>query len=150
MTVKIPPPLQAFFWALIIWGLYKAVPSVRFDMPAQTALAVLFMCVGVTLDLVSVFNFFKEKTTVNPLKPAKASKLVVSGFYKISRNPMYLGMAFILTAWGLYLGTPLALIGLIGFVSVMNMIQIKPEEKALDAKFGADYLAYKNSVRRWI
>ena len=63
---------------------------------------------------------------------------------------MYLGMAFILTAWGLYLGTPLALIGLIGFVSVMNMIQIKPEEKALEAKFGADYLAYKNSVRRWI
>jgi len=144
MTVKIPPPLQAFLWALFIWGLYKAVPSLRFDFPSHTALAALFMCVGVTLDLVSVFNFFKEKTTVNPLHPAKASKLVVSGFYKISRNPMYLGMA------GLYLETPLALIGLIGFVVVMNMIQIKPEEKALEAKFGTDYLAYKNSVRRWI
>jgi len=76
--------------------------------------------------------------------------LVVTGFYRFTRNPMYLGMVLVLIGWSIYLGSPLAIIGVVGFVLVMNHIQIKPEEIAMEAQFGQDYLEYKNTVRRWV
>lgn len=150
MTPKIPPPLQTAFWAVIIWALYKLVPALQFKVAGQTLIAILFAACGIVLDLVSVFNFFKAKTTVNPLRPERASALVVAGFYRFTRNPMYLGMVLVLVGWGIYLGSPLAIIGVVGFILVMNHIQIKPEEAAMEAQFGQDYLKYKNTVRRWV
>jgi len=87
---------------------------------------------------------------VNPLKPDSASALVVAGIYRWTRNPMYLGMATVLAAWGLYLANIGALAGVALFVAYMNRFQIAPEERALEARFGADFAAYRGRVRRWL
>jgi protein-S-isoprenylcysteine O-methyltransferase Ste14 len=76
--------------------------------------------------------------------------LVISGVYRISRNPMYLGMLLFLCAWALYIGNPLSGVGAVLFGVVMNVFQIAPEEKVLSEKFGKAYLDYCSKVRRWI
>jgi protein-S-isoprenylcysteine O-methyltransferase Ste14 len=72
------------------------------------------------------------------------------GVYRWTRNPMYLGMAVLLLAWGLWLanGAALAVISL--FVAYLNRFQIAPEERALQARFGDEFTAYRARVRRWL
>ena len=79
-----------------------------------------------------------------------SSCVVTWGVYSITRNPMYLGLLMILTGWAIFLSNALALLFLPLFVLYINRFQIKPEERALTAIFGQDYLAYQGRVRRWI
>ena len=61
--------------------------------------------VGVSFDLLGVLAFLRSKTTVNPLRPDKTSALVTSGVYRVTRNPMYLGLVLVLLAWAVYLAS---------------------------------------------
>ena len=105
---------------------------------------------GLLFVLAGGISFRRARTTVNPLKPEAASALVTSGIYRYTRNPMYVGFALWLLAWGLYLASPLVLLGVLGFVLYMNRLQIAPEERALGRLFGADFAAYRQRVRRWL
>ena len=106
--------------------------------------------IGVVLDLVALAHFLRAKTTVNPLRPDAASALVIAGVFRFTRNPMYLGMAILLAAWAIYLANIAALAVLPLFVLYMNRFQIAPEERALEARFGAEYSRYRARVRRWL
>ena len=103
-----------------------------------------------TVIAIAIGQFIKAKTTINPMKPDATEKLVIKGLYRISRNPMYLGVLLLLLAWAAYLHNVLSLAPPLLFVLTMTLFQIKPEEKALHQKFGADYEAYCRRVRRWI
>jgi len=63
---------------------------------------------------------------------------------------MYLGVILVLVGWALFLGNLLSALLIVGFVLYINRYQILPEERLLQEKFGADFLAYKDKVRRWI
>jgi len=104
---------------------------------------------AITIGLISLVQFFKSKTTVDPTVPEKATSLVTSGVYKISRNPMYLGMLLILLAWGLWLGNAFNVLLASGFVLYMNKFQIVPEEEVLSKMFGVAYKQYCVLTRRW-
>jgi protein-S-isoprenylcysteine O-methyltransferase Ste14 len=97
-----------------------------------------------------VLAFRRAQTTVNPLTPQATSSLVTTGIYRYSRNPMYVGLLFVLAGWGCYLANGLALLVLPLFVASMTRWQIIPEERFMAAKFGAEFEAYKRSVRRWL
>jgi len=97
-----------------------------------------------------VYQFLKQKTTVDPRKPQKASSLVTNGLYAFSRNPMYLALLFILLAWCLYLGNAFNYLIAALFVGYMNRFQIFPEEVVLQEMFGKAYVAYCSKVRRWL
>ena len=129
-------------------GLAWVVPALTFPIPP--ALAFPVAALGVSLDAIALLHFFRRRTTVNPLKPASAAALVTGGIYRFSRNPMYLGLATLLLAWAFYLGNLAALAGVALFVLYMNRFQIAPEERALEARFGAEYIAYRTRVRRWL
>ena len=86
---------------------------------------------------------------MNALEPERASSLVVEGVYGRTRNPMYLGLALTLVGWAVYLAAPWALIGPALFVALITRIQIVPEERALSEKFGSEFAAYRQAVRRW-
>lgn len=105
--------------------------------------------IATTLSFISLVQFFKSKTTVDPTTPSKASKLVTSGIYQFSRNPMYLGLLLILLAWGLWLGNAFNVLLAAGFVAYMNKFQILPEEEALMKLFHKEYKQYCTLVRRW-
>lgn len=84
------------------------------------------------------------------MKPDRSSSLVTTGLFSISRNPMYVGLALLLTGWALLLGTLLPWAGLPIFVLLITELQIRPEEAALERLFGAKYEGYRKSVPRWI
>jgi len=84
------------------------------------------------------------------MKPQSSSVLVVSGVYKLTRNPMYLGFLLVLLGWAVFLSNVLAFLLLQAFIAYMNRFQIEPEERALASLFGQDFADYKSRVRRWL
>jgi protein-S-isoprenylcysteine O-methyltransferase Ste14 len=79
-----------------------------------------------------------------------ASALVTGGVYRLTRNPMYLGLLLDLLAWAVFLWAPLALAVLPIFVLYIHRFQIVSEERALSSLFGSEYADYKQLVRRWL
>jgi len=75
----------------------------------------------------------------------------MTGLYRFSRNPMYLGFLILLISLGAYLENVLALLlAPTLFIVYMNQYQINPEEKALHQVYGDEFLAYRRKVRRWL
>jgi protein-S-isoprenylcysteine O-methyltransferase Ste14 len=118
----------------------------------QNALAwsiggVLIVC-GSVLAGSAVLRFRSEGTTVRPDRAPQ--KFVIEGPYRMTRNPMYLGLAIA------YLGIAIAdqslwaLVLLTVVLAIINRAVIAPEESFLNRRFGSDYLAYQKSVRRWL
>lgn len=148
LECRIPPPLVgltcAVLMAALAWwrGGWPPASAVQWPLWLLLALAVL-------LEGSAVLAFLRRRTTVNPLTPQRSRVLVVSGFYRVSRNPMYLGMLCLLLAWAWWLQQWPALLGPLLFVLWLNRFQIAPEERALLALFGEDYAAYCRRVRRW-
>lgn len=150
LKLKIPPPVQGLFWAAIMWGVAQAITGYNFSFQGQKIIGFALVAIGLSIELVSVGAFLRHKTTVNPLKPENASRLVIDGLYKFSRNPMYLGLLILLSGWAVLLGNPINIAALAAFILGMNWLQIIPEEDRLSRKFGQGYQNYKSRVRRWI
>lgn len=125
-------------------------PALGIILPGAQILATGLAGAGVMAALLGVVCFRRARTTVNPLQPAAASHLVVSGIYRRTRNPMYLGMLLVLLGWGVFLAHPPAMLLAATFIPLMNRLQIIPEERFLAARFGADFTAYQSAVRRWL
>lgn len=150
MESRIPPVAVAFAAAVAMRLAANAAPGWRIALPGRGAVVLATALTGVLILIAAAYEFSRAHTTLDPLHPRAASALVVSGVFRYSRNPMYLGMAILLVAWGLYLSHPLALLGVPAFVAYINRFQIIPEEKALRALFPGAFEAYARQVRRWI
>src|SRR5688572_30186620 len=100
---RIPPPIVAACFALLMWLAAAEIPALDFDLPAKLHVVLAVAAVGIAVGLTAYFGFRRAKTTVNPLAPQESSALVVTGIYRWTRNPMYLGMLAILVAWALWL-----------------------------------------------
>lgn len=150
LELKIPPLALVLLAGGMMWGIAWAVPTFGFVFPARLICAVGAVVIGVAIAGMGVFSFRLAKTTVNPMKPDSSSALVVTGIYRLTRNPMYLGFLWFLLGWGIFLSNALALLILPGFVMYMNRFQIEPEERALTRLFGQAFVTYATQVRRWI
>ena len=147
---RVPPPVVALCTAGLMYAAAWLVPAADFGLPWRRAIAAVLGAVGASLDVVALAYFFRARTTFNPLDPSAASALVTGGVYRFTRNPMYLGLALLLLAWGIYLANVAALALMPVFVLYINRFQIAPEERALRARFGAGFHAYCARVRRWL
>lgn len=145
---RIPPPVVGILAAAAMWGIAKQFPPI--DFPFRLLLAAGVALAGIAIDVAGLMQFRRSRTTVNPLHPERTSALVTGGIYRRTRNPMYLGMAMLLAAWALYLGSAIALVVLPGFIAYLNRFQIAPEERVLAQRFGADFERYRGEVRRWL
>ena len=150
LELKVPPPLVVLGVALLMWLAALAVPGLAWNMAAGTVYALVLAALGLGIAVAGVVSFARAHTTVNPLKPNTASSLVVTGLYRFTRNPMYLGDLVILIGWAVYLANAVSLLLVPVFVLYINRFQIGPEEKALSSLFGAGYAAYRSKVRRWL
>jgi protein-S-isoprenylcysteine O-methyltransferase Ste14 len=147
-SVKIIPPLVYLAGIVIgflasIWMPTKVVPNLL----AWTVGGILVFC-GAVLTGSAVLKFKDAGTTVRPDRAA--STLVIAGPYKITRNPMYLGLAFVYAGIAIAGQSVWALILLAVVLIIVQRGAIEPEEAFLEKRFGADYLSYKEKVRRWI
>ena len=126
------------------------MPALDFALPARGLATTISALAGLAIGTIAFFQVRRAGTTVNPRKPHEASALVTSGVYRFSRNPMYLADVLLLAAWAAWLASAAALIGLPLFIVYLNRYQIELEERALQARFGAAYAAYRATVRRWL
>jgi len=103
---------------------------------------------GFLLAFNSIARFIRAKTGVVPF--SESTTLITEGFYKYTRNPMYVGMNSFLMGLILILKNPLNIIFLIIFFFVVRNMFVLKEEVQMEETFGEDYLTYKRKVRRWL
>ena len=147
MKNTVPPPIVTLICSLLIYLSKPIFPELIINYSSQISL--FFLIFGLVIIIISFQRFKKEKTTINPIYIEKASSLVTGGIFKYSRNPMYLGMLFILISisirFNFYGG--ILIVGF--FVYFITYFQILPEEKAMLKLFGDDFINYKKKTRRW-
>jgi protein-S-isoprenylcysteine O-methyltransferase Ste14 len=146
---RIPPLALVLIVGLLMWAIANSGPRIEAGETLRLALAAILFVLGTLFPLAGVISFRRSKTTVDPRKPEASSTLVSSGVYRYSRNPMYVGFGLWLLAWGIFLASVWALVGVIFFVLYMNRFQIEPEERALRESFGDAFREYERRVRRW-
>jgi protein-S-isoprenylcysteine O-methyltransferase Ste14 len=150
LELKVPPPVVGLSMAILMWLTAKKAPALGLVLPQRIGLVLGLLVAGVCVSVLGVASFRRARTTVNPLKPERASCLVVSGIYRYTRNPMYLGLLLVLLGWAFFLSNALAFIFLPAFILYMNRFQIAPEERVLASVFGQEFTAYLSKVRRWL
>jgi protein-S-isoprenylcysteine O-methyltransferase Ste14 len=150
LELKIMPMALLLICAALMYALHRIVPQLDLILPLNGYLGALLMLAGIAIVLAGAYAFRQAKTTVNPLTPAAASNLVMSGIYRYSRNPMYLGFLLILAGWSQWVANLAAFIVLPAFVLYLNRFQITPEERAMHTRFGEQYANYCQRVKRWL
>lgn len=146
--IKIPPPILVLI--LITSNYFSQNRLEIIYLPYKNSTSFLILLVGSLILINTVFKFIKSKTTVNPVKFKKVNKLVTSGTYKYSRNPMYLGMILIIISTSIFYLNYFSVVTPFIFYFWINRFQIKREEIFLKEKFGEEYLSYMSKTRRWI
>jgi len=150
LELKIPPPVLALVFGSAMYACARAAAVLALQIPGRTVLAAALAAAGIAVDLAAAVSFLRARTTINPMKPGSTRALVTSGVYRLSRNPMYVGLTLVMFAWGVHLASALALALAAGFVPCLKRLQILPEERILREKFGSGYDEYARRVRRWI
>lgn len=147
---KIPPPVVGAIIAAAMWAVSASGPEFSIASGYRYAAVAILAVAGVAFDVLGLLAFLASRTTINPLKPEGASALVTGGVYRVTRNPMYVGMGLLLLAWGVYLSALIPFVGPVLFVLYITRFQIQPEERALARIFGGEYSSYAARVRRWL
>ena len=146
--LKIPPPILVI---VLITSIYFSSDKLDLiSIPYRTLFSIVILSIGILVIINPVVKLIKSKTTVNPVEFKNVEKLVTSGIYKYSRNPMYLGMIMIIISTTVYYLNFYSLLTPFIFYFWINRFQIKREEVFLEEKFGQEYLSYKTKTRRWI
>lgn len=150
LELKVPPLLLVVLCGAAMWIGAALLPALEFSVPGRGVMAGLLLILGLAVVLAGVLSFRRAGTTVNPIALEDTSSVVTTGIYRVSRNPMYLGFVLVLSGWAVFLAHPLPFLFLPAFVLYLNRFQIKPEERMLSAKFGADFADYTQRAGRWL
>lgn len=144
---KILPPIWLILLLLLVFMADRWMPLYKFPVSLE-ALSASSTVVGLVIIFWPAASFARAKTGMVPF--SDATSLVTGGLYRITRNPMYLGMTLILLGGALKLGTIGALLPVPLFPLVIQNRFIIPEERFLEETFGDEYRAYCQRVRRWL
>lgn len=148
-AVRVPPPLvyiaailagvalQRFAWPLPI--------SLARSLRIALAVAVAFPGVALVTGALRLFRAIEQ----DPKPWTTTPEIVRTGVFRLTRNPMYLALAFLQAAIGVGLGNLWILLLVPVSCILVQITAIRPEEAYLERKFGERYLDYKRSVRRW-
>ena len=148
MNNKIPPPIVTLVFGLGIYFSRNLFPN--HHVPIIDVFSVLLLICGIIIIRTAFLLFKNRQTTINPLNLTKTSSLVNTGIFKYTRNPMYLGMVFILISIALKFNIYGGIIVVLLFFSFITKFQIVPEENAMEKLFGKEYKKYKKTTRRWL
>ena len=146
--VKFPPPLIFVLLIALGYGLQRLLP-IELGVPDE------FTPIGIAVTLFSVAvvilingTFKRSSTAIEPWKPTSA--IITTGFYKFSRNPVYIGFCLFNIGIGIALNSLWIVLSFIPGAILVYYIAIAKEEAYLEREFGEEYLAYKRKVRRWL
>jgi protein-S-isoprenylcysteine O-methyltransferase Ste14 len=146
-----PPPLIALGAVLLgvalDWLMPAYVLTVLVPRETRIVIGVLLIAAGIALAVAGRGTFVRFGTNVNPFKPS--SVLVTAGVYAYLRNPMYVGLGFLVAGIGIALASDWTLVMLVVAALLIHFGVVKREECYLQAKFGDVYRHYMNAVPRY-
>jgi protein-S-isoprenylcysteine O-methyltransferase Ste14 len=142
------PPVFFLFALLAMVALHFLFPWKRIASVAVRAAGAIPIALGLALGAWGSNLFRRARTTIKPFETP--TMLVTSGPFRLSRNPMYLGMAAVLAGVALLLGSATPWLVIPPFVLLLDLRFIHREEAAMRAAFGETYRAYQDRVRRWL
>jgi protein-S-isoprenylcysteine O-methyltransferase Ste14 len=145
---KVMPTTYLLIALVAAIALHYLFPVRRIISSPWNLLGIAPLVLGVILNVVADSAFHRANTTVKPFE--ESSALIISGAFRISRNPMYLGFVLILIGIAVLLGSLSPYAVIFAFVVLMDTVYVRVEEQMLAEKFGPEWEEYKQSVRRWI
>lgn len=150
LECKIPPVVVFLCMAVLMGWIRSFTGEIGLPLRLRVALAVPLLLAAGILGVTSLTHFRNARTTIHPNHPCNARRLVRTGIYRFTRNPMYLSLLLGLLAESCLLDNAFTLLGCGLFVAYMTRFQILPEEQAMDILFGNTFTEYKARVRRWL
>ncbi len=157
LELKIPPPiimllsgLMAFFISDRDLDFLLRQVAASDNIIESLIWPLVLLLSGIAIAVSGVLEFKRHQTTINPLNPNQSSRIVSSGIFGFSRNPMYLGMLLALVGWADFLDNFIAFAGALFFILYITQFQIRPEERILLENFKGEYQGYMDRVRRWL
>jgi protein-S-isoprenylcysteine O-methyltransferase Ste14 len=147
---KVPPPVLVLVMAAAMWGVATLQTPVHTDPALRIGLLLALNLAALVFGVGGITAFRRARTTINPVQIDQASRVVTGGIYRLTRNPMYVGLTVLLVTWAVWLAVPWTLLGPVFFALFTHRFQILPEERVMEAKFGSKYLDYRKRVRRWL
>jgi len=136
--------------ATAMWSMARLESQILLEPALRIGLLLALNVIALIFGAGGLIAFRRAKTTINPVQIDQASHVVTSGIYRVTRNPMYVGLTALLTMWAVQLAAPWTLLGPVFFGVFTHWFQILPEERIMSAKFGKEYDDYRKRVRRWI
>jgi protein-S-isoprenylcysteine O-methyltransferase Ste14 len=146
---RFPPPAVVLVLGIVMAGAAMVITPV-FSGVIRYSVGPALIALGVAIVVTGARTFWASGTTIDPVSIDRASTLVTHGIFRLTRNPMYVGFTLMLVGWAVVLGSPWMLGGPLLFVGFTHRFQIVPEERVMREKFGREYEAYCDTVRRWI
>jgi protein-S-isoprenylcysteine O-methyltransferase Ste14 len=150
LDTKVPPPILAVLVAAYMWVIAHVGSTFGQNFALRTPIAIAFAVAAATFGLSAFGAFRRASTTIDPVHIDRASSLVTSGVFRLTRNPMYVALTALLMSWAIVLAAFAALTGPVLFVLYITRFQIVPEERVMRSKFGASYGDYTMRTRRWL
>lgn len=145
---RVMPPTYLLASLVAVVALRVALPALAFSAPVTVALGLALLLSGIILNLAADQSFKRRGTAVSP--DAAPSALINAGVFRLTRNPMYLGMVFIIASVSLLIGAPVGLAVAVAMLLILDRSFVPGEERRLEAAFGGEYAEYKAAVRRWV
>jgi len=147
---RFPPPLLTLVTGFCMWLVTLAGGAAETTNTLRLVLAAPLVVLAFLTAGSAIVAFRRARTTVNPVHIDQASSLVTGGVFRLTRNPMYVGLVLLLFAWAIYLAAPWCFVGPPLLALFLTRFQIMPEERLMEEKFGQAYRDYKAKVRRWL
>lgn len=146
--VKFPPPLITLGVILAAYGLHTLAPLRITQSPIVVMFGYALVSIAVLVAIIAAWSFFRVKTHIEPWKPT--STIIQNGIFAYSRNPIYLAFCAATIGIGMVVNSWWVVSSVVPLAALLYHFVIRREETYLQRKFGAEYLAYRNKVRRWL
>lgn len=121
-----------------------------FDYMVLKILGFFFLVIGLSVVINCTHALFIKPKQTMPSPAGAPKRFIVDGLYRNVRNPMYIGDFMVILSIFCLFGHLLLIVYLILAIVFVHLAVIVKEEKELERSFGADYLAYKKHVKRWM
>ena len=147
-AVKFPPPLIFMFLLFSAYGIHCFYPINVGISSGFENVGLLVALLALVLIIYISRTFTRVETNIEPWKPT--TTIISTGIYAYSRNPIYVAFCLVPIGIGIFLNSFWILFSFLPSAVLVYFIAIKKEEDYLEKKFGAEYVQYKNRVRRWL
>jgi protein-S-isoprenylcysteine O-methyltransferase Ste14 len=149
IMLKLPPPIWALAYVVIAYVLSRLAGGDPIPYLPGVPFAVVLIVTGVALSVSAAALFRREGTELNPAS-ATNQKLVMSGPFRFTRNPMYLGLVLVTLGIAFWAGVWPMFLAPIATFATANWVHIPFEEAKMRRQFNSDFESYARKARRWI